>query len=170
MWAIASEVVLLTPFLPLPSSAIVSCFTFPLPLLLQFKWFSSFKPWCPFSCVHSYWSFVFVTLKSGLQSKSIFRLIRKLDEWLCLALHIMDIKHGLFEEWVDSSSSFSSDSSWTSFDLSTDLTSVSSEQSVAPVTAPGGPFQDRLPKKCRPVPSEGQTGKAEWRETSFLNK
>ncbi|KAK5603187.1 hypothetical protein CRENBAI_013288 [Crenichthys baileyi] len=85
----------------------------------------------------------------------------------------MGSKHGLFEEWVDTSSSFSSDSSWTSFDLSTDLTSVSSDKSVTPVTAPGSscrPFEDRLSKKCHPLATEGGTGRAEWRETSFLNE
>ncbi|XP_038141845.1 FERM and PDZ domain-containing protein 4-like isoform X1 [Cyprinodon tularosa] len=88
------------------------------------------------------------------------------SSWFCLALSVMDSKHRFFEEWVDTSSSFSSDSSWTSFDLSTDLTSISSDISA---TAPDRPLEDRLPSKCRPLETKRRTLKAEWRETSFLN-
>lgn len=84
----------------------------------------------------------------------------------------MDLGDGIQEEQLDTSPSVSSDSSWTSFDLSTDLTSVSSDQVLTPVTAPSGcePFEDRCPKTSSSVKvsSEVQISKVAWRETSFL--
>lgn len=84
----------------------------------------------------------------------------------------MDLGHGIQEEQLDTSPSVSSDSSWTSFDLSTDLTSVSSDQVSTPVTAPSGckPFDDRCPKTSSSVKvsSEVRISKVAWRETSFL--
>lgn len=84
----------------------------------------------------------------------------------------MDLRDGLQEAKVDTSPSASSDSSWTSFDLSTDLTSVSSDQVSAPVTDPSGrkPFEDQHPKKSSSVKvsSEARTREVAWRETSFL--
>ncbi|KAK9524005.1 hypothetical protein VZT92_017876 [Zoarces viviparus] len=79
----------------------------------------------------------------------------------------MERGDGLQEEKVDTSSFASSDSSWTSFDLSTDLTSVGSDQVSTPPTAPGG---DRHPKTPRLVDfsSEARNRQVAWRETSFL--
>lgn len=79
----------------------------------------------------------------------------------------MDLGDRLQEEKVDTSSFASSDSSWTSFDLSTDLTSVGSDQVSTPPAAPG---EDRHPKKpcLLDFSSEARNRKAAWRETSFL--
>lgn len=81
----------------------------------------------------------------------------------------MDLGDGFQEENVDTSSS---DSSWTSFDLSTDLTSVSSDLVLTPVTAPPGckPFMDQHPNKPSivKVSSKVRTQEVAWRETSFL--
>ncbi|KAL6115405.1 uncharacterized protein ACO6RY_00260 [Pungitius sinensis] len=76
----------------------------------------------------------------------------------------MDLGHGLREERVDTSSS---DCSWTSCDLSTDLTSVSSDQ----VSTPGGPntFEEQQKKSSSvKVSSEARHRQVAWRETSFL--
>lgn len=84
----------------------------------------------------------------------------------------MDLGDGLQEENVDTSPSASSDSSWTSFDLSTDLTSVSSDHVLTPLTAPTGckPFMDQHPNKSSTakVSSKVRTREVAWRETSFL--
>lgn len=75
------------------------------------------------------------------------------------------------EEKVETSPSVSSDSSWTSFDLSTDLTSLSSDQVSTPVTVPCGCklLKDQHPKKSSVgVSSEVRPSKVAWRETSFL--
>lgn len=84
----------------------------------------------------------------------------------------MDLGDGLQEEKVDTSPSASYDSSWTSFDHSTDLTSVSSDQVLTPLAAPSGcnPLEDQHLKKSSSVKffSEAQTREAAWRETSFL--
>lgn len=73
---------------------------------------------------------------------------------------------------MDSSPSVSSDSSLTSFDLSTDLTSVGSDQILTPLTAPVGwkPFENQHPKTSASirVSSEVRTRGFAWRETSFL--
>ncbi|AWO95676.1 putative FERM and PDZ domain-containing protein 4-like [Scophthalmus maximus] len=84
----------------------------------------------------------------------------------------MDLGDGPQEEKLDSSPSASSDSSWTSFDCSTDLTSVSSDQISTPVSAQSGCalVEDQSPKKSPSVKvsSEMRTRKVAWRETSFL--
>lgn len=84
----------------------------------------------------------------------------------------MDLGDGLQEKRVDTSPSISTDSSWTSCDLSTDLTSISSDQNLTPVTVHCGftLFVDQQPKKSSPVKvsSEVQILKVAWRETSFL--
>lgn len=84
----------------------------------------------------------------------------------------MDLGDGLQEEKVYGSSSASSDSSWTSFDLSTDLTSVSSDQVSTSVTTPSGckPFVDQHLKTSSSVKISCEAGTREvaWRETSFL--
>lgn len=85
----------------------------------------------------------------------------------------MDLRDELQEEKLDTSPSVSSaSSSWTSFDLSTDLTSVSSDQASTPVAAPCGCklFDDRQLKKSSSVKvsSEVRISKVAWRETSFL--
>ncbi|KAK5847834.1 hypothetical protein PBY51_016932 [Eleginops maclovinus] len=80
----------------------------------------------------------------------------------------MDSGDGLQEETVDTSPSASSDSSWTSIDRSTDLTSVSSDQVLTPLTAPVGCklFEDQRPKmSSSSVKVSLEVG---WRETSFL--
>ncbi|KAK2856863.1 hypothetical protein Q5P01_005598 [Channa striata] len=80
--------------------------------------------------------------------------------------------HGveLQEVNVDTSPSASSDSSWTSFDLSTDLTSVSSEHVLTPVTAPSGCKLFTFLKTSSTVKdsSNKRTREVVWRETSFL--
>lgn len=85
----------------------------------------------------------------------------------------MDLRDELQEEKLDTSPSVSSgSSSWTSFDLSTDLTSVSSDQASTPVAAPCGCklFDDRHLKKSSSVKvsSDLRISKVAWRETSFL--
>ncbi|KAM7375142.1 hypothetical protein PAMA_014294 [Pampus argenteus] len=83
----------------------------------------------------------------------------------------MDLGDGLQKKQVDISPSVSSYSSWTSFDLSTDLTSLSSDCVSTPVTAPGGchPYEYQHPKTCSAkVSSEVRTRVVVWRETSFL--
>lgn len=84
----------------------------------------------------------------------------------------MDLRDGLLEARVDTSPSASSDSSWTSFELSTDLTSVSSDHVLTPVTVASGckVFDDQHPKKSSSVKvcSKARTREAAWRETSFL--
>ncbi|TNN55695.1 hypothetical protein EYF80_034060 [Liparis tanakae] len=79
----------------------------------------------------------------------------------------MDLGDGFRKENVDTSSFVSSDSSWMSFDLSTDLTSLGSDQVATPPAAPGGwrPFEDRHPRKSSSEPRHRQ---AAWTETSFL--
>lgn len=85
----------------------------------------------------------------------------------------MDLRDELREEKLDTSPSVSSgSSSWTSFDLSTDLTSVSSDQALTPVAAPCGCklFDDWHLKKSPSVKvsAEVRISKVAWRETSFL--
>ncbi|KAM7365363.1 hypothetical protein PAMP_016296 [Pampus punctatissimus] len=83
----------------------------------------------------------------------------------------MDLRGGLQKEQVDISPSVSSYSSWTSFDLSTDLTSLSSDCVSTPVTAPSGcqPYEYQRPKtSSAKVSSEVRTREVVWRETSFL--
>ncbi len=84
----------------------------------------------------------------------------------------MDLGYGLREEKLETSPSASSDSSWTSFDHSTDLTSVSSDQVLTPVTAPAGCklLEDQHSKNSSSFKgsSEVRAWKVAWRETSFL--
>lgn len=87
----------------------------------------------------------------------------------------MDLGDGLQEELLGNSPSLSSDSSWTSFDCSTDLTSVSSDLASTPVTAPSccKLFDASIPKsKSSSSSAKGSSGgrirKVAWRETSFL--
>ncbi|XP_058473574.1 FERM and PDZ domain-containing protein 4-like isoform X1 [Solea solea] len=85
----------------------------------------------------------------------------------------MDLEERFLVDKVDTSPSVSSDSSWTSFDLSTDLTSVSSDQILTPVTALSGCklLEDQNLKKPPPakVPLTAvKTKKVLWTETSFL--
>lgn len=87
----------------------------------------------------------------------------------------MDLRDGLREQKIDSSPSASSDSSWTSFEHSTDLTSISSDQVLTPLTAPSccKLFEDqdqdlkKNPSSAK-VSSGVQTREVTWRETSFL--
>lgn len=82
----------------------------------------------------------------------------------------MDLGDRWQEEQLDTSPSVSSDSSWTSFDLSTDLTSVSSDQVSTPIAAPSGyePFGEPPSLPSIKVSSGKQTSVLVWRETSFL--
>lgn len=86
----------------------------------------------------------------------------------------MDPRDGLQEELLGNSPSLSSDSSWTSFDCSTDLTSVSSDLALTPVTAPSccKLFDASIPKKPPSSSAKALSGerirKVVWRETSFL--
>lgn len=83
---------------------------------------------------------------------------------------VMDLRHALTGETVDISPSLSTVSSWTSFDISSDITSVSSDQILTPVTAESGfkPFEDSLPKKSSSVTALSKVRTVAWRETSFL--
>lgn len=81
----------------------------------------------------------------------------------------MELRDGLQEQLLSNSPSPtlspSSDSSWTSFDCSTDLTSVSSDPASAPRGC--GLFQAFAPKK--PPPCRGRVSRlVAWTETSFL--
>ncbi|KAK1876772.1 Solute carrier family 41 member 2 [Dissostichus eleginoides] len=80
----------------------------------------------------------------------------------------MDRGDGFREETVDTSPSVSSGSSWTSFDRSTDLTSVSSDQLLTPLTAPVGCklFEDQRLKMSSS--SVKVSSEVTWTETSFL--
>lgn len=85
----------------------------------------------------------------------------------------MDLGDGLQEELLGNSPSLSSDSSWTSFDCSTDLTSVSSDLALTPVTAPSccKLFDASIPKSkssSAKASSGERIRKVAWRETSFL--
>lgn len=82
----------------------------------------------------------------------------------------MDLGDRWQEEKLDTSPSVSSDSSWTSFDLSTDLTSVSSDQVSTPIAAPSGcePFGEKPSLPSIKASSGMQTRVLVWRETSFL--
>lgn len=82
----------------------------------------------------------------------------------------MDLRDGWQEQKLDTSPSVSSDSSWTSFDLSTDLTSVSSDQVSTPVAASSGCelFGQSWSLLWNKVSSGKKTRVFIWRETSFL--
>lgn len=82
----------------------------------------------------------------------------------------MDLGDGWREEELDTSPSVSSDSSWTSFDLSTDLTSISSDQISTPAEASSvcELFRESRSLPLIKVSSGKQTRVFVWRETSFL--
>lgn len=77
----------------------------------------------------------------------------------------MELRDGLQEALLTNSPSPSSDSSWTSYDCSTDLTSVSSDPASTPLVC--RLFQAFGPKK--PASSRGRASRVVlWTETSFL--
>lgn len=77
----------------------------------------------------------------------------------------MELKDGLREGLLASSPSPSSDSSWTSYDCSTDLTSLSSDPAFTPSVC--RLFQAFARRK--PPPSGGRVSRVvPWTETSFL--